>query len=124
MDLENIIILVILALIIGGIVGAFIGLIIPLVKSFFTKRNSIKRIQEQEKDYKYILDGKPYNLLGEIKKELNNTSLMEKEERAGVAKVQTYKKEVEETPINPPGESIISPRVKKKRGRPKKYGSR
>jgi hypothetical protein len=121
MDIGNIIILVVLALIIGGIIGAFIGLIIPLVKSFFSRRNSIKRIEEQEKDYKYIIDGKPYDLIGEIKKELN-TPLKEKEERAGVAKIQTYKKEVKETPNNREREKIISPPVKKRRGRPKKHG--
>lgn len=124
MDTGTLLILIIFGIIIGIIIGAFMGLLIPLIKKFFARKAIMKRINEQDKKYKYILDGKPYDLKGEIEKELNNTPLKEKEERASIAKIQnqTYKKEViEKTPVNPEAGKIISPsRVKKKRGRPKK----
>lgn len=124
MDTGIILILIIFGIITGIIIGAFIGLLYPLIKKFFATRRIIKGINEQEKHYKYIIDGKPYDLKGKIEAELNNTPFTEKEDKAGIAKIQepTYKKEVIKTPINPSKGKIISLGVKKKRGRPKKHG--
>jgi len=72
----TIIIAAIFGIIIGIIIGAFFGILAPLINKFFVKKNSVKKIMDQNVTFR--IEGEVYDLKGEIKKELskNNVSLV------------------------------------------------
>ena len=53
---------------IGIAVGFIIGFLIVIFKRYFQVKNSIHKIKNQK--MKYVLDGKPYDFVGKIDKEL------------------------------------------------------